>query len=118
MEFFSTFRLSRPPLVKDDYDPDLTAATTPFRTRLSDAVVLITAVVGLLMGLSAINDDAPATRIGMGVGIVMLGFAAAQLGVFLPEVRAAWQRGARGGIVVLAVVAILGAGLIAWGLGG
>ena len=118
MEFFGTYRLSRPPLVKDDYDPDLTAAPAPFRARLSDAVVVITAFVGLLTVLSAINDDAPAAQIAIGGGVVLLGLAVAQLGVFLPEARAAWRRGARSGILILAVVAALGAGLLSWGLTG
>ena len=116
MEFFGTYRLSRPPLVRDDYDPDLTAAPTTFRARLSDAMVLITALVGLLLSLSAINDDAPRAKIALGVGVILLGASVSQLGVFLPEARAAWVRGARGGILVLAAAGVLGIGLLAWGL--
>ena len=118
MEFFGTYRLSRPPLVRDDYDPDLTAAPTSFRSRLSDAIVVITALVGLLVALSAINKDAPGDKVAFGLGIILLGAAVSQLGIFFPEARAAWRRGSRGGILAPATVAVTGIGLLAWGASG
>lgn len=118
MEFFDSYRLSRPPLVKDDYDPVNTVAPTPFRARLCDAIVLAASLSGCLTSLTALDADAPAARIGLGGGIVLAGFAAAQLGVFLPEARAAWARGSRRGIAVLALVGLAGAALIAWGVTG
>jgi len=118
MEFFGTYRLSRPPLVKDDLDPDGNTPVTPLRTRFSDAVVFVSALVGILVALTALDEDAPGEQVALGGGIVLLGFALAQLAFFFPEARAAWARGARRSVSVLALAGIVGAALITWGLSG
>jgi hypothetical protein len=110
------YRLSRPPLVNDPYDPESNAVLPSLRSRAADALVLLSAVGGVLVALTALERDAAGERVGLGIGIVLAGFGLAQLTFFLPEARAAWASGRRGGVAALLVVTCIGAALVCWGL--
>ena len=112
------YRLSRPPLVNDPYDPDSNAVLPSLRSRTADALVLLSAVAGVLIALTALEQDASGRRVALGIGIALAGFGLAQLAFFLPEARAAWATGRRSGVAVLSLVTCIGAGLIGWGVAG
>ena len=112
------YRLSRPPLVNDPYDPESNEILPSLRSRAADALVLLSAVGGVLIALTALEREAPGERVALGIGVVLAGFGLAQLGFFIPEARAAWASGRRVGVTALGLVAAMGAALVAWGLTG
>jgi hypothetical protein len=116
--WFNSYRLSRPPLVNDPYDPESNAVLPSLRSRSADALVLLSAVVGVLVALTALERDAPGERVALGSGVVLAGFGLAQLVIFFPEARAAWASGRRRGVGILALVTAIGAALVGWGLTG
>ena len=118
--WFDTYHLSRPPLVKDDYDPAAIGSSEvpPLRSRLADGLIFLGTLVGLLVALATANADEPATGVALGFGIALTAGAGGQLLCFAPEVRTAWAQRTRGWVAAFALVTLVGIGLLAWGLSG
>ena len=113
--WFNSYRLSRPPLTNDPYDPDANWEVPGFRSRAADACLALGLIIGSIVALTGVGTDELAGRAALGVGLFLAGAGLGQLGFFLPEVVAAWRSGKRTGILFLAMVGACGVALLAWG---
>jgi len=72
--------------------------------------------VGPFVALGTLDAREPVAGLARGLGVLLLGAAGGQVVFFLPEARQAWTRGPRLGVALLSTLALLGAGLLYWGL--